>query len=68
MELATQLAAARRDAGLTQAQLAEAVGSSAATISHYETGHRVPSLARLCELADALGVTVGSLLRQGGHR
>ena len=48
--------------GLTQAQMGVRSGVGAASISHFETGQRTPMLGTLVKLADALNVTVDSLL------
>jgi hypothetical protein len=50
-----ELQAARRRAGLTQAQLAERAGTSQATISAYETEAKQPSIATLSRLLAATG-------------
>lgn len=47
---------------LTQAQLGLRAGMAAASISHFETGQRVPSLDSLVKLADALEVSADALL------
>jgi transcriptional regulator with XRE-family HTH domain len=46
---------ARRDADLTQAELAERSGTSQATISAYEHGARVPTAATLVRVLAAAG-------------
>lgn len=48
--------------GLTQADLGNRAGIAPASISHFETGQRVPSLDSLVKVADALGVSVDVLL------
>lgn len=48
--------------GMTQAQMGSKAGIGAASISHFETGQRAPSLDSLVKLADALRVTVDTLL------
>lgn len=53
---------ARRAKGLTQVQLAEAIGSSQRAISHYETIAEFPPANVLVELAKALDVTSDELL------
>lgn len=53
--------ARREAAGMTQKQLAQAVGVKQAMISHIEVGERLPSLPLAIQLADALGVTVDAL-------
>ncbi len=55
--------AARSHAGLTQAQLAQRVGVAKVTISHWETGHRTPSMDSLVRTADALGVPVADIVQ-----
>lgn len=61
-ELGQRIADLRKDAGLTQAQLAEKVGVSQQIIASYENGRRNFPVARLLELAEALGVQAGELL------
>lgn len=53
---AARMRARRAYCGLTQAQLAEAVGVSQPTIGAYERGHREPTLNVLCRIARVLGV------------
>ena len=48
--------------GLTQSEMAARSGVGAASISHFETGQRVPTLGTLVKLADALDVAVDALL------
>ena len=48
--------------GLTQADLGSRAAMGAASISHFETGQRIPSLDTLVKLADALSVSVDALL------
>lgn len=48
--------------GMTQAEMGKRAGIAAASISHFETGQRSPSLETLVKLADALEVTVDTLL------
>jgi transcriptional regulator with XRE-family HTH domain len=45
-------------------ELGNVLGTTANTISHYESGRRLPSLERLVGIAAALGVTVASLLTE----
>src|SRR5262245_34515553 len=60
--LAPTLRQLRERRGLTQAQLGFRADMAAASISHFETGQRVPSLDSLVKLADALEVSVDALL------
>ena len=48
--------------GLTQAEVASAVGVSSVVYSRYETGSRQPSIDMLVQMADIFGVTVDYLL------
>jgi transcriptional regulator with XRE-family HTH domain len=64
----------RQLASMTQAELAEAVGVTQATLSHYETGKRDVSVATLLRIAEVLGVSLQDLTeatppaRSSGHR
>jgi len=51
----------RRLSALTQAELAETVGVTQATLSHYETGKRDVSVSILLRIAGALDVSVQDL-------
>jgi len=53
--------------GLTQAGLGDRSGIAAAAISHFETGQRVPSLESVVKLADALDISIDTLLGRGPH-
>ncbi|HUG74595.1 MAG TPA: helix-turn-helix domain-containing protein [Acidimicrobiia bacterium] len=53
---------ARKEAGLTLAELGERVSRQASYLSMVENGHRDPPLGLVDALAAALGVGVGSLL------
>lgn len=52
----------REQMGFTQTDLGAKAGIAAASVSHFETGQRLPSLESLMKLADALGVSVDTLL------
>ena len=52
----------RERRNMTQAELGTRAGLRSASISHFETGQRAPSLETLAKLADALTVTVDALL------
>jgi transcriptional regulator with XRE-family HTH domain len=60
--LRERLRAFREMRGLTQGDLGTKAGMAAASVSHFETGQRVPSLDSLVKLADALEVSVDALL------
>lgn len=48
--------------GLTQSEVATALGVSSVVYSRYETGSRQPSIDTLIQMADIFGVTVDYLL------
>jgi transcriptional regulator with XRE-family HTH domain len=60
-EFGRRLVELRRARGLTQTQLAEAIGSSQRAISSYETVAEFPPAAVVVELARALQVTTDEL-------
>jgi transcriptional regulator with XRE-family HTH domain len=61
-DLGQNLKQLRERRGLTQAELGTRASMSAASVSHFETGQRQPSLESLVKLADALEVSVDTLL------
>lgn len=65
--LADALIKARIARGLTQANLGEALGVAEQHIQRYESGrYATASLARLCDVADALNVTVTEVITLKG--
>ena len=56
------VAALRKEKGLTQRQLAQAIYVSDKAVSKWERGAGLPDISLLIPLADALGVTVTELL------
>lgn len=54
----------RKKAGLTQAELAEKVAISTNHLQRIETAVSVPSLPRLLDIADALGISAEKLFQQ----
>ena len=54
-ELAAQVIEARARAGLTQAELAERMGTSQSAVARLESGRGRPSVATLEKLAEATG-------------
>ncbi len=61
--IAENLQSLRRDAGLTQATLAEKLNYTDKAVSKWERGESVPDVAVLRDIADLFGVTVDYLLR-----
>lgn len=51
-----QIRNARRDAGLTQEQLARKIGVTKAAISNIESGYATPSPSMICKIEKLLGV------------
>ena len=60
--MGARIAALRREAGLSQAELAQRLRISASAMGMYEQGRREPSIQTLVKLAQTLGVTTDYLL------
>jgi len=60
--LAARLLAAREAAGLTMQAAADRSAVHLVSIARFEKARRVPTIATLCKLANAYGVTPGDLL------
>lgn len=58
-----KLAAFRRRAGMSQQEVAPAIGTSRQTISNRELGQGSPALDKAAELARLYGVTLDDLVR-----
>lgn len=63
MKLGAHIAALRKSKGMTQEQLAAAVGISAPAVSKWETDTSCPDISLLCPIARALGTNVDKLLQ-----
>ena len=57
------IGAVRREHGMTQRELAEALGVSNRTISKWECGDGLPELANVLPLCELLQITADELLR-----
>jgi ribosome-binding protein aMBF1 (putative translation factor) len=57
-EISAELVRARLRAGLSQAELAERMGTSQSTIARLESGHTLPSTKTLLRFAKATGCKV----------
>ena len=57
----------RKAKGLTQAQVAKAVGISEAAIRHYEHNIRTPNSTQLAAIADALEINPAAISDYGIH-
>jgi transcriptional regulator with XRE-family HTH domain len=71
-ELGARIATARKAQGLTQVQLAEALGIAQQTLAHYEGGKLRVAVALLPPLTQLLGLSVDELIgtpaKRGGKR
>lgn len=63
MKIGQKIFELRRVRGLTQEQLADELGVSAAAVSKWETDNSYPDITLLCPLARALGTNVDTLLQ-----
>jgi transcriptional regulator with XRE-family HTH domain len=68
MQLATRLVQLRKQKGLSQQALADAVGLHVTQIKRYESGATQPSLEALKKIAITLGVTADFLLFDEAER
>mgnify|MGYP003272716159 FL=1 len=62
MKTGEALKKARTDAGITQAELAKRLGVTPQTVSQYERGIKKPKVETLARFADAMSVSIDSLL------
>lgn len=62
VDLGQRIAGLRRGRGLTQVQLAEAMGVAQQTVAHYEAGRLRLLAGALPNLADQLGISVEELV------
>lgn len=62
MTFAERLKFMRTRMGLTQAQVADAIGAERTTYTYYEKGRNEPSMERLIALAKIFGTDVGTLM------
>ena len=62
LPLIRNLRAARKAASLTQQQLADSLGMSPLNYGRIERGERAPTLPRLAQIADLLGISAYDLL------
>ncbi len=55
---------ARKKAGLSQSQVAKALGVDQSAVCRWETGENMPRAAMLARMAQLYGCTVDDLLRK----
>ncbi|WP_305117487.1 helix-turn-helix domain-containing protein [Acutalibacter muris] len=60
--LSTNLKFYRKNAGLTQLELAEKLHAGQSTVAQWENGERTPPIKRLIDIAGALGCTPAELI------
>jgi len=53
---------ARKNAGLTQTELAKLIGVSHAAISYWESGVNIPNVQDCWKMAAALGISIDELV------
>lgn len=54
----SQLIKRRIELGMTQEEVCKLTGQHVTALSHWETGHRVPTIQNLIELSRALGCPI----------
>jgi transcriptional regulator with XRE-family HTH domain len=64
-ELGENIVRYRKDAGLSQEQLADKIGMERRSIQRYERAERDPAYSHIVLIAHALGVQVVDLVRRG---
>lgn len=67
MNIGNNIAALRKEKGITQEELANILGVSAQAVSKWENNSSCPDVALLTDIADYFGVTVDALLRAQGE-
>lgn len=67
VRLSRNMTARRHALGLTQAQVAERLSLDTETVSRFERGKHVPSLATLERLASVLVTSVADLIAEESH-
>ena len=61
VDIGKRIKAARQKAGMSQEELAQAIGSTKSAVSRYEAGKRQPSYDQLQRISDALGISIYEL-------
>lgn len=67
MAFADRLSFARKQKKIRQADLGKMVGTSGDIIGKYERGENIPSIEVASKIADALGVTLDYLVKDGEY-
>ena len=61
-EIGKRIKKIRKDKGITQQQLADYIDVDRTTLSHYESGVRLPSIYILWKIADIFDVSIDELI------
>lgn len=61
-QIGANIAACRKQAGLTQAELAEKINYTDKAVSKWERGESVPDVITLAQLAEVFGVSIDTLI------
>ena len=64
MDIGEKLRAARMKTGMTQEQVAEALGVSRQTVSNWENGRTYPDIVSAVKLSDIYNISLDSLLKE----
>lgn len=67
VHIGRNIKSARAQQGLTQGELAEALGVETVTMSRIETGAQQPSISRLQQIAGVLGTSLAALVAEAGE-
>jgi transcriptional regulator with XRE-family HTH domain len=67
MAFGDRLAFARKQKKMTQGELGKKVGTSGDIIGKYERGENIPSIDVAAKMAEALGVTLDYLVKDGEY-
>lgn len=65
MPLGERIRQLRKEAGLSQAELADKIGADPGRVSRYEAGRITPSAEALARLAETLNISIDHLLIDG---
>lgn len=66
MKFSENLKSLRKEYGVGQGVIAEALNTTIKTISHWETGYTEPSITQLIQLADFFDISLDELMGRMG--
>ena len=64
MEIGYKIKSARKEAGMTQEQAAEALGVSRQTVSNWENNRSYPDIISVIKMSDLYSVSLDHLLKE----